>query len=344
MADTKLTALTATTTPASTDVIYVVVDPGTTPVSKKVTLANTANAIDAATWAVIQASQLTNEIKGWPPVVQPDADLVTLNLWWDDVATPTTKATVVDVAGEAGITETFELALKCVGDGAGDGLQQTWTYADEPRLKSGRVMSALLAIWSVSSVAVTAKLVNSDTTHTDASAVTAAAWTIVKVENHTLAGTSCSLQVTVGGAGTFYVVPLGANIGAKAFPLRPRGLRYVDKATAAVLNGVDPGGADWADLDLTTQTGNLAVTAYINVQYFCSTALHSNIIYIRRKGDTSAGLSNEIVRNVEMVGYYQVGTKIVPMDDGQVVQWKSSGVAGDTESLYLNVVGWWEWE
>lgn len=40
MADTKLTALTATTNPASTDVVYIVVDPGTTPASKKVTLAN----------------------------------------------------------------------------------------------------------------------------------------------------------------------------------------------------------------------------------------------------------------------------------------------------------------
>lgn len=45
MADTKLTALTATTSPASTDIVYVVVDPGTTPVSKKSTLANLRSAI-----------------------------------------------------------------------------------------------------------------------------------------------------------------------------------------------------------------------------------------------------------------------------------------------------------
>lgn len=45
MADQKLTALTATTSPASTDIVYVVVDPGTTPASKKSTLANLRAAI-----------------------------------------------------------------------------------------------------------------------------------------------------------------------------------------------------------------------------------------------------------------------------------------------------------
>lgn len=40
MADAKLTALTATTTPASTDITYVVTTPGGTPASKKVTNAD----------------------------------------------------------------------------------------------------------------------------------------------------------------------------------------------------------------------------------------------------------------------------------------------------------------
>jgi hypothetical protein len=38
MADTKLTALTANTTPALTDILYIVDDPGGTPASQKVTL------------------------------------------------------------------------------------------------------------------------------------------------------------------------------------------------------------------------------------------------------------------------------------------------------------------
>lgn len=45
MADEKLTALAATTSPATTDIMYVVTDPGTTPASKKVTLANLKTAL-----------------------------------------------------------------------------------------------------------------------------------------------------------------------------------------------------------------------------------------------------------------------------------------------------------
>lgn len=340
MADEKLTALTATTTPASTDIIYVVVDPGTTPVSKKVALANTANAIDAATWAVIQASQLTNEIKGWPPCVKPDADLVTLNLWWDDVATPTTKATVVDVAGEAGITETFELALKCVGDGAGDGLQQIWTYADEPRLKSGRVMSAMLAIWSVGGISITAKLVNSDASQTAASAVTAAAWTIVKIENHTLAGTTVSLQVTAGAAGTFYVVPLGANIGAKAVPLGPRPERYIDEGSPLVVNNGDSGGA-FTDCDVTASTSPLATRVKLTYSFQVNAA--GKDLSVRRNGSTVIyGTDSSIGYTVAANTYYH-GAGECNVDDGQIFEWQASDVGANTENVYILLRGWWEW-
>lgn len=44
MADTKLTALTATTSPLSTDIIYIVTDPSGVPASKKVTLGNAIKA------------------------------------------------------------------------------------------------------------------------------------------------------------------------------------------------------------------------------------------------------------------------------------------------------------
>lgn len=47
MANTKLTGLTATTAPLTTDIIYVVVDPGGTPASRKVTFANVDKALNA---------------------------------------------------------------------------------------------------------------------------------------------------------------------------------------------------------------------------------------------------------------------------------------------------------
>lgn len=45
MADAKLTSLAEETTPAGTDIVYVVVDPGSTPASKKCTIANLIGAL-----------------------------------------------------------------------------------------------------------------------------------------------------------------------------------------------------------------------------------------------------------------------------------------------------------
>lgn len=299
-------------------------------------------AADSLLWSIVQASQLVNEIKGWPPVVNT-GDLDALNLWWDKVGTPTTAPSVV-AGNDGGITFDYKLVLKTVADAGSEGLSQTWTFADEPRVKAGRVMSVLLAIWSVGGISITAKLVNSDASHTDASAVTAAAWTLVEIPNHTLAGTSVSLQVTAGAAGTFYVVPLGANIGARAFPLRPRGLRYVDAGGANVVNGVDPGGAAYADLDLTATTSNLAAMVQLTAKYNNATN-GNNYIKVRRNGSAVDDGTNEIVDAVATnPAGYSAASKVVAMDDGQIVEWKSTAVAGDGEALYMSVSSYWEWE
>lgn len=292
------------------------------------------------TYAAIQASQLVNEIKGWPPIVNT-GDLDALNLWWDKVGTPTTAPSVVAVSGEAGVTENYELALKVVADGANEGLGQTWTFADEPRVKSGRKLSVILAIWSVSNLSVTAKLVNSDASHTDASAVTAAAWTIVTIENHTLAGTTCQLTVTAAGAGTFYVVPLGTNIGEKAFPLKPRGLVYKEIPTNSVVNNADPGGVNYADLDLTAQTSPLAAKILISAIYAANAA---NRLDVRRNGATNASWENGLCYATGDASVYHLGRKEVVCDDGQIVEWGTTGAAANTEHVYLDVDGWWEWE
>jgi len=286
----------------------------------------------------LQTFQLVNEIKGWPPCVAPTADLDALNLWWDKVGTPTTAPSVVDVSA-AGLTDTYELALKVTADAASEGLSQTWTYADEPRVKSGRVISALLAIWSVSAVEVTAKLVNSDASHTDASAVTAAAWTIVEIPAHTLAGTSCALQVTAGAAGTFYVVPLGASIGTRGLALPPRDSRFMNTGGYIEIYSADPGGADFTDLDLTANTSPLAWAALIQATYYSATA--DKTAYVRRNG-----ASGDIVicsSGTNTSAYTSHPGTLIPLDDGQILEYKTNAAAGVTETLSLRLNGWWEW-
>jgi hypothetical protein len=293
-------------------------------------------------WSIIQASQLVNEIKGWPPCVTSGSNLATLNLWWDVQGTPTTGPTVVPPLYE-GITNTFSLALKITADAAGEGLYQRWTFADEPRVKSGRTLSALVAIWSVSAVSVTAKLINSDASETAAPAVTAAGWTIVEVPNHTLAGTYCDLQITADGAGTFYVVPLGVNIGARGVPLSPRPVKYVDIGTNAVVNNVDPGGADWTDVDLTAYTSNLCCAVQISAMY--GAAAVSNNLDVRRNGDTKeADGSMVVARTVSVTAtVLAFGVRYTILDDGQIFEYKTGVAAGVEEHVYFSIIGYYEW-
>lgn len=291
-------------------------------------------------WATIQASQLVNEVKGFPSIAPNDADLDTLNLWWDSVGTPSTKVSFVDVAGEGGVTESFEYCLKCVTDGAGEGFYQRYTYADEPRIKSGRVVSALVAIWSVGAINITAKLLNSDASETAAAAVSAAAWTIVEIPNHTLAGTYVDLQITAGAAGTFYAVPLGLCIGARGVPLGPRPLRYVNLASLVTLiNGVDPGGAAFTDLDCTASTSPLTVRVDIFGQYK-NTTNADRALQVRRNGSTN---TTYIAYTTNTTSYASAWAS-VPCDDGQIIEWcTNEGGAGATETCYIFMDGYWEW-
>jgi len=57
MADTKLTGLTENTSPATTDLVYVVADPGSTPVSRKVQIANLAATIRSLGGRVLISEQ-----------------------------------------------------------------------------------------------------------------------------------------------------------------------------------------------------------------------------------------------------------------------------------------------
>jgi len=295
-----------------------------------------------ARWSdFIEAFQLVNEFKAFPAMVGIDIDLDAVNLWWDKVGTPTTAVTMVDVAGEA-ITETYEYALKTVTDAASEGLSQTWTYADEPRAKSGRTLSAICAIWSVGGLGVSAKLVNSDTSETagDLSA-SMAQWTIVKIEGHVLAGTSCTFRVTANGAGTFYVVPLGACIGPAAMPLGPRPLRFVEKY-AQLLNGVDPGGASWTDVDITANTSPLAAAAHLVSRYDIVESFGATLS-VRRNGDsTAAAIATQIVVTPNAT-YFGGGTKVVLLDDAQVFEYVTGQGAGITERVYISLFGYEEW-
>lgn len=297
-----------------------------------------------ARWSdFIEEFQLVNEFKGFPAMVGIDIDLDAANQWWDKEGTPSTAVTMVDVAGE-GITETYEYALKTITDAANEGLSQTWTYVDEPRVKSGRVLSVICAIWSVSGLSVTAKLVNSDTSEKAANAVTAAAWTVVKIEGHTLAGTSCKFQVTANGAGTFYIVPLGACIGPAVMPLGPRGWRYTYldmPVPVKTLTGLGDE-ATWTDIDVTANSSSLAVMA--ELRCYVEEASDTFVLALRRNGSAVA-YNNALIRAIVAPDTEKINNMaLMLLDDAQIFEYYLARAAGTTlDKGYIYLHGWWEW-
>jgi hypothetical protein len=285
----------------------------------------------------VQSLSQVNEVMGWPPYVPDGTDLHAGNLWFRSVGTPTTAPTVVHVAGESGLTETYERAIKVVTDAAGEGFETLpWTYADQPRVKAGKHLSALVAIWAVGGVSVTAKLVNSDASETVAAAVSAAAWTLVEIPNHLLAGTTCKLQFTTDGAGTFYVAALSANLGPRGLMLGPRPTRWVSIGYARVVNGVDTQ-ETYVDVDAAASTSPLAFRVEFGAQYR-STAHHGLIV--RRNGfvGTDVYITSTLVANGYQAAYGQVH-----LDDGQTFEIKGNEAPANQEFVYIDLRGYEEY-
>ncbi|MFA6270880.1 MAG: hypothetical protein WC657_06780 [Candidatus Paceibacterota bacterium] len=185
-------------------------------------------------------------------------------------------------------------------------------------------------------------LTTSNPTSVSATA-TAQAWTIIKCEDLTLDGTYVDLKFTSDTADTFYVVPLGVNIGTKAVPLKVRGLRYRHiNGGAEILTNVDLGAAGYTDLDTTANTSALAVLLNLYVSYRNNARVA--IVRLRVNGDAAVGV--EVDRNSvadASARYTSEATQLV--DDGQIFEYTVDGSqAGDTESLYCYVRGYWEWE
>lgn len=297
---------------------------------------------------ITYGAALQNEVKGWPPLVQIGSgfDMVTQNQWWDTVGTPTTEASAVPSSGEAGLDAKFLQVIKCVTDAANEGFQQVYTYADEPRIKSGSHISA--AIWvatTTGGTGITVKLVNSDASFTTgASVATDGDWSLIVVEDHTCAGTSVALQVTKDATGTFYA---GGNItvmlGLDAIELKPRELRYRWVPIVQVRDLASSAAFTWADEDVTAETSNLAAVAQLRI--FCNEATQIARLFLRRNGSTDAATQNQFEAQVAYsVEVHQINDVMMILDDAQIfeVQLDMSSSTMDNGDILL--LGYWEWE
>ena len=308
---------------------------------------------------ITDGAVLQNEVKGWPCLVQIGAgfDMVTQNQWWDDVGTPSTKATAVPVSGEAGLTAKFREVIKCVAAAAGDGFKQRYTYAEEPRIQSGETISA--AVWvgsTAGSVDCTVKLVNSDASSSNGVLVlTFGDWDLYVVEAHVCAGTYVELQIAKSTSGTFYAGgSITVMIGSNAIMLPPRKTvqRWFDGHDGTPNIKTLTGLADevtWTDIDVTSVTSPLACKAYVHAILNEASAGNRFDVFARRNGTTTAGtpsISSQLIIASGAVAELQLSIWPQILDDAQIFEYYLDRNAGATTldfgEIYLR--GYEEWE
>lgn len=310
---------------------------------------------------ITYGASLQNEFKGWPCLVQIGAglDLVTNAQWFADEGTPTTKATAVSSSGEAGLDAKFLEVIKCITDAADEGWSQRYTYADEPRIKSGSHISALLWVGTTGGgTGITVKLRNSGGSSTTGSVVaTDGDFSLVLVEDHTCSGTYVELVATKDASGTFYA---GGRptvmVGADAIELPPRRLvkRWRDFGADHDFDfTADSGG--FVDADVTAFASNLTARAdmFFMLEVPDGNANLSYELNVRRNGaSTSAGESNKVasVRTNSTAGRdsaRSTGMFSVILDHNQIFEYDFNHAEGSTNAGGLSgmsVASYEEWE
>ena len=286
-----------------------------------------------------------NEVRNFPSMegaddAQPE--------WWEEENANATL-TEVDVSGE-GITETFERALKVVTTGANEYAYQRYTYADEPRLKSGRTVSAIAKVWSVGGVSARIRLNTSTPTSVVSSSTTAAAWTTLRANALVLDGTYVQIELEVD-TGTAYFAEITVMVGSRAVTLKPRGLRYrwVDSVSVKSLTGLADE-ATWTDIDVTANSSPLAAIASVHATMFEASGSTHFRLYMRRNGSAEAAADTNALGHVfSTTGSTDAAMSNdaqVLLDDGQIFEYHLDRTSGATtlDSGVISLRGWWEWE
>lgn len=287
----------------------------------------------------------------WPPYVPVGTDLDAGLLWWRKVGSPSTAPTNV-LCGSEGIAVSpgGDEVLKCVTGAASRGLSTTWTYANERRIRSGKYLACLVAVYIVTAgrTLTTRTVSSTPTTIASTATATVGAWVTLALEPGTQAldGTTVTFDAQLDGSGTFYVVPLGALASDVASPLAmvcpARGKEWVDGYVSDVVSGVDPGGGSWTAVDLTSSTHPLAIRAQLLAQYLNSSAA-GIAVAVRRTGSGASLDDSTILLVGQLTSQYMPGAKLVALDDGQNFDYDTAGAAGNAETLYLSLNGYERW-
>lgn len=309
-------------------------------------------------------SLVRNQNEFYWPLQVPPADAIDLDAnaqWWHKVGTPT-GGTIYKTATAESIATTYgDELLKCVAAASGDGLKSTWTYANEKRVKSGIYMAVRCAVYLVTAAkTVTVSLVTSTpTTIASATVTTTGAWQLVDLECGATAldGSSVDFKATLDGAGTFYVIPLGAVVAAlpapkaRVLPYRQQIFRWKDQGGQLVDLTGSGNPNTWTDLDCTSLTSALATLALIEMTWASTGAASGWRIAFRRNGSSQAAAQDTtevvLIREISTtITLYGQLNHVALLDDANIFEYiltRTDG-SGTIDSLTFAVHGWWEWE
>lgn len=285
------------------------------------------------------ALNLSTELHNAPPSIE-GADNTNPE-WWEVSSNAT--LTEVDIAGES-ITEIAERCHKVVTTLSAKYSYDKMTYADEPRVKSGRSVCAHFLVWSVSAAPARIRIQSSVGSLGVSRDTVAAGWTQLDVGPVTLDGTYVEVRCEVD-SGTAYFLPCDEN----GKTIQNRNLRFVHKdiTTVKTLTGISDE-ATWTDVDITSTTSNLAAIAELTA--FISEGDSGNVyeLHIRRNG-SSLSSSNSTVwaltRNSTWA-FQGLSARSVLLDDGQIFEYYLDRQSGATALDFgeINCYGYWEWE
>jgi len=292
----------------------------------------------------------------WPPPVPAGSvlDLDANAQWWRKVGSPTGGVIYTTATAESVATTYGDELLKCVAASASDGLQQlAWTYANEKRVKSGRYLTALVAVYIVTAArTLTVSLVSSvPTTIATASTSTVGSWVILALEpgSTALDGTTVTLKATLDGAGTFYLIPLGAEISAtaspsaRALPRRQRITVYRDPTQVKDLSGLGNENT-WTDVDVTSATSALATMAKL-IGFLNEPASNAWTLGTRRNGSSYARATEGGFVAGNTAGVY-LNHQDVLLDDAQIFEYllfRYAGASTLSATSGIQAYGWEEW-
>ena len=331
MADQKLRELTETTTPVSTDLAYLVVDPGGTPLDRKVEIGTLLGNLGA--WA--------NLAKNSPGQITVDG---AEPQWWD--ASGSATLTDEDAAGE-GIADRTERVFKVVTVADDHYGYQTLTFADESLLDAGQTVVSF-SCWvycasankaSIGIYGTNLGLEESDQ-HTGG-----ASWELLTVENITLdaADTSIQLRLIVDTGTAYFTQPM-LNPGSCAMPWLERQLRFVPTPFTRQLD-LTTGDVAWTATDCTANTNPLAVAISAQAYLYEPNGTAGSYAYVGHSDDIIAANAPVIgIVSVVVGQVHRNQASFIMCNDTQEIIYRVEEQDADNDVDFdLWIHGYWRW-